>query len=143
MMGISLSLSQLGFVVARYQQLRQDAEILAGSALALVLLAVGASLHAWRIEGWRRFLLSVAVCATVVVVVSISLAIRRHLAAARLAKGQKRRDGGLIGMSQSRCSRLTLRPRRVILSLAAPSPRTSPTKRCSGLASTLRAAAPR
>ncbi|MGB8465880.1 MAG: hypothetical protein WCE49_13100, partial [Terrimicrobiaceae bacterium] len=42
-----------------------------GSTLALVLLAVGASLHAWRIEGWRRFLLSVAVCATVVAVGSV------------------------------------------------------------------------
>ena len=79
-----------GFVAARYQQLRQDAEILAGSALALVLLAVGASLHAWRIEGWRRFLLSVAVCATVVAVSSIALSIRRHLSAARLANEQVR-----------------------------------------------------
>jgi predicted small integral membrane protein len=79
-----------GFAVARYQQLRQEGEILAGSALALVLLALGASLHAWRIEGWRRFLLSVAVCATVVAVGSIALAIRRHLSAARLAKAQVR-----------------------------------------------------
>ena len=86
-----------GFVAARYQQLRQDAEILAGSALALVLLAVGASLHAWRIEGWRRFLLSVAVCATVVAVGSVALAVRRHRSAARLANGRVR---GMVASSQ-------------------------------------------
>ena len=77
-------------MAAKYQQLRQDAEILAGSALALVLLAVGASLHAWRIEGWRRFLLSVAVCAAVVAVGSVALAIRRHQSAAGLASSQQR-----------------------------------------------------
>jgi hypothetical protein len=87
----NIAISELSsFVVARYQQLRQDAEILAGSALALVLLAVGASLHAWRIEGWRRSLLSVAVCATVVAVGSVALAVRRHLSAARLARSQER-----------------------------------------------------
>ena len=79
-----------GFAAARYQQLRQEAEILAGSAWALVRLAVGASRHAWRIEGWRRFLLSVAVCATVVAVGSVALAVRRHLSATRLARGQER-----------------------------------------------------
>ena len=73
------------FIAARYQQLRQDAEVLAGSALALGLLAVGASLHAWRIDGWRRFLLSVAVCATLVALGSLALSVRRHLSAARLA----------------------------------------------------------
>ena len=74
------------FVAARYQQLRQDAEILAGSALALGLLAVGASLHAWRIEGWRRLLISVAVCATLVAVGSFALSVRRQLSASRLTR---------------------------------------------------------
>jgi hypothetical protein len=73
------------FIAARYQQLRQDAEVLAGSALALGLLAVAASLHAWRIDGWRRFLLSVAVCATLVALGSLALSVRRYLSAARLA----------------------------------------------------------
>ena len=85
-----------GFAAARYQQLRQDAEILAGSALALVLLAVGASLHAWRIEGWRRFLLSVAVCATVVAIGSVALAVRRYLSALRLARGQERKKAASL-----------------------------------------------
>ena len=74
------------FVAARYQQLRQDAEILAGSALALGLLAVGASLHAWGIEGWRRLLISVAVCATLVAVGSFALSVRRQLSASRLTR---------------------------------------------------------
>lgn len=75
-----------GLVGSRYQQLCQDAEILAGSALALGLLAVGAVLHAWRIEGWRRFLISVAVCATLVAVGSFALSVRRRLWASRLAR---------------------------------------------------------
>ena len=73
------------FVAARYQLLRQDAEILAGSALALGLFAVGATLHAWRIEGWRRFLLSVALCTTLIALGSMALSVRRHLSASRLA----------------------------------------------------------
>lgn len=72
------------FIVARYQQLRQDAEILEGSALALLLLTIGASLHAWRIAGWSRFLISVAVCAIVVASGCVALAVRRHLSASRL-----------------------------------------------------------
>lgn len=74
------------FVAARYQQLRQDAEVLAGSALALALLAIGSSLHAWRMDGWRRFLASVAVCAVVIALGSLALSIRRHLSAGRLAE---------------------------------------------------------
>ena len=78
------------FIAARYQQLRQDAEVLAGSALALGLLAVGASLHAWRIEGWRRFLISVAVCATLMAVGSFALSVRRQSSASRLARPRNR-----------------------------------------------------
>jgi hypothetical protein len=74
------------FVASRYQQLRQEAELLAGSGLALFLLTAGASLHAWNIEGWRRFLISVAVCSFVVSIGSIALSVRRHLLASRLAK---------------------------------------------------------
>ena len=73
------------FLVARYQQLRQDAEILSGSAMALALMAVGAALHAWRIEGWRRFLISVAICAVLVAIGSLALSVRRHAAASRIA----------------------------------------------------------
>ena len=68
-------------IAARYQQLRQDAEILAGSAIAFGLLAVGSSLYAWRIEGWRRFLSAIVVCAVIFALGSIALAIRRYVAA--------------------------------------------------------------
>ena len=83
--GIIAGSERSDFVVAKYQQLRQDAEILEGSALALLLLAVGASLHAWRIDGWSRFLLSVAICAVVVAVGCVALAVRRHQSAFRIA----------------------------------------------------------
>jgi hypothetical protein len=76
------------FVASRYQQLRQDAEVLAGSALALALLAIGASLHAWRMDGWRRFLVSVAVCAMLIALGSLALSVRRYLSATRLAEAQ-------------------------------------------------------
>jgi len=91
-----------GFVCARYQQLRQDAEILAGSALALGLLAVGAVLHAWRIEGWRRFLISVAVCATVVAVGSFALSVRRQLWASRVVRSVNRTTVGADSPSGAR-----------------------------------------
>ena len=74
------------FMATRYQQLRQDSEILAGSALALGLLAVGASLHAWHLDGWRRFLVSVAVCAALVAVGSFALSVQRQLSASGLAR---------------------------------------------------------
>src|SRR6266496_1204320 len=72
-------------LAARYQQLRQDAEILAGSAIAFSLLAAGSLLYAWRIEGWRRFLSAVVVCAIIFAVGSIVLAIRRYVDAHLLA----------------------------------------------------------
>src|SRR5262249_22511419 len=69
---------------ARFQVLRQEGELLAGSALAIALLAVAASLHAWRIEGWRRSLTSVAICAVVLASASLWLAVRRHRSASQL-----------------------------------------------------------
>jgi len=83
--GIFAGSERSDFVLAKYQQLRQDAEVLEGSALALLLLAIGASLHAWRIDGWSRFLLSVAICAAVVAIGCVALAVRRHLSASRIA----------------------------------------------------------
>ena len=73
-------------VTARYHVLRQEAEVLAGSALAIGLLAVGTTLHSWRIDGWRRFLISVTLCAIVLAIGSAALAIRRHKAAAQLLR---------------------------------------------------------
>src|SRR6202163_5060395 len=72
-------------IAARYQQLRQDAEILAGSAIAFGLLAVGSSLYAWRIEGWRRFLSAVMVCAIIFALGSVALAVRGYVVAHLLA----------------------------------------------------------
>ena len=96
------SSERTGLVGARYQQLRQDAEILVGSALALGLLAVGAFLHAWRMEGWRRFLISVAVCATVVAVGSFALSVRRQRWASRLARSVNRTTVGADSSSGAR-----------------------------------------
>ena len=96
------SSERTGLVGARYQQLRQDAEILVGSALALGLLAVGAVLHAWRMEGWRRFLVSVAVCATVVAVGSFALSVRRQRWASRLARSVNRTTVGADSSSGAR-----------------------------------------
>jgi hypothetical protein len=73
-------------LTARFQVLRQEAEVLAGSALAIGMLAIGTTLHAWRIDGWRRFLFSVTLCAIVLAIGSAALAVRRHRAAAQLLR---------------------------------------------------------
>lgn len=39
------------FAVARFEQVRQEAELLAGGTIAFTLLAVGAALSAWRVGG--------------------------------------------------------------------------------------------
>jgi hypothetical protein len=64
-------------VVGTYQRLRQEAELPAGSVVAFGLLAVGSTLHAWRIAGWRRFLVAAAIAAIILAAGSLALAIRR------------------------------------------------------------------
>lgn len=82
----TISVSTNGeFVAGRFQQLRQEAELLAGSAIALALLAFGAALSAWAVEGWRRFLTSVALSAIVFAVSSVALSLSRYRSAHRLA----------------------------------------------------------
>lgn len=73
-------------VISRYQVLKQEAEVLSGAALAIGLLSIGAALHAWRIDGWRRFLISVALCAIALGVGAAALAIRRHRQGASLLR---------------------------------------------------------
>lgn len=77
------------FVAGRFQQLRQEAELLAGGAIALALLAVGAALSTWRIEGWRRFLTAVAITAILFAAGSVFLSWYRHASAHRLALAAK------------------------------------------------------
>jgi hypothetical protein len=77
-------------IAARYQQLRQEAELLAGSVIAFGLLAVGSALHAWRIGGWRRFLTAVATAAVIFAIASVALSIRRYATASRLATAARR-----------------------------------------------------
>jgi hypothetical protein len=73
------------FVASRFHQLRQEAELLAGGSIGLVLLAGGAALSAWTADGWRRFLISTAIAALLLAVSSISLARFRHASAHRFA----------------------------------------------------------
>ena len=77
-------------VVGRYQQLRQEGEILSGSAIAFALLAIGTALSTWEIKGWRRFLTSMAIAALFFAAGSIGLSAIRHRAAHRLANSSGR-----------------------------------------------------
>jgi hypothetical protein len=66
------------YVAGRFQQIRQEAELLGGGVIAFALLALGAALSGWRIEGWRRFLTAVAVMAVVFGICSAFLCIYRY-----------------------------------------------------------------
>jgi len=66
------------YVAGRFQQIRQEAELLGGGVIAFVLLALGAALSGWKIEGWRRFLTAVAVMAVVFGICSACLCIYRY-----------------------------------------------------------------
>jgi len=77
-------------IIGTYQRLRQEAELLAGSVVAFALLAVGSTLHAWRIVGWRRFLIAVAIAAIILAAGSLALAVRRYGSAHRIATAARR-----------------------------------------------------
>ena len=77
------------YAAARFQQIRQEAELLAGGAIAFALLALGAALSAWKIEGWRRFLTAVTIMAVLLAVGSILLCLYRHGMAHRQAVATK------------------------------------------------------
>jgi hypothetical protein len=71
--------------ISRYQRYWQEGQLLAGSVVAFGLLALGSGLHAWRIAGWRRFLLAVTIFAIVFAASSAALSVRRLRSAHRLA----------------------------------------------------------
>jgi hypothetical protein len=73
----------------RFQQLQQEAELLGGGSIAFGLLGVGATLCAWRIEGWQRFLMAVAIMSVLLAVASIFLCVYRHRLAHRPALAWK------------------------------------------------------
>ena len=77
------------FAAARFQQVRQEAEQLAGGTIGFALLALGAALSAWRIDGWRRFLTAVAIMAVLLAVGSVLLSLYRHRMAHRQAVATK------------------------------------------------------
>ena len=77
------------YAAARFQQILQEAELLAGGAIAFALLALGAALSAWRIEGWRRFLTAVTIMAVLLAGGSILLCLYRHGMAHRQAVATK------------------------------------------------------
>jgi hypothetical protein len=79
------------YAAARFQQIRQEAELLAGGAIAFALLSLGAALSAWRIEGWRRFLTAVAIMAVLLAGGSILLCFYRYRMAHRQAVATVRR----------------------------------------------------
>jgi hypothetical protein len=86
----AVALSRQGdFIVGRFQQFRQEAELLAGSMVAFALLALGSGLSSWRILGWRRFLMGTAIAAIVLGSGSAILSVSRHKAAHRLAHAVK------------------------------------------------------
>ena len=74
---------------ARFHQLRQEAELLAGGVIVFALLAVGSALSAWRIEGWRRFLTAVAIAAVIFAVSSVFLCLYRYKSTHALASATK------------------------------------------------------
>ena len=72
-------------VVARYQQLRQEAEVLAGSSLALCVLGLASATAAYSLEGWRRTLISIAITCAVLSVGAALLSVYRYRSASSLA----------------------------------------------------------
>jgi hypothetical protein len=73
-------------VTASYQQQRQEAEVLAGSSLAFLVLSIACVIAAFGDDGWRRTLLAVAVACLLVSIGSVLLAIGRFRGAASLAQ---------------------------------------------------------
>lgn len=74
------------FVTATYQQQRQEAEVVAGSALAFLVLSVACATAAYWEEGWRRTLISVAIACLLACIGSVLLSIGRFRGAAALAR---------------------------------------------------------
>ncbi len=75
-------------VSTRYQQLRQEQEILSGSALALLLLAAGALVERLNLPGWSRSIGLIAVVTIVTAIASFALGASKGRMAHRLATMQ-------------------------------------------------------
>lgn len=73
------------YVVACYQQQRQEAEVLAGSSLALCVLSLASAIAAFSIVGWRRSLISVAVACIALSLGSALLSVYRYRRAGSLS----------------------------------------------------------
>ena len=83
-----LAVSKLGdLVVVRYQQQRQEAEVVAGSSLALCVLGFASVAAALWDEGWRRTLISLAAACIVLSVGSAVLSVSRYRSATSLSHG--------------------------------------------------------
>lgn len=72
-------------VISRYLQQRQEAEVLAGSALALCLLGLTSAIAAYSIDGWRRTLISITVACFTLSIGSALLSVYRYGSASSLA----------------------------------------------------------
>ena len=82
-----LAVSKLGdLVIARYQQQREEAEVVAGSSLALCVLGVASVAAALSEDGWRRTLISLALACLVLSVGSAVLSVYRYRGATSLAQ---------------------------------------------------------
>jgi len=72
-------------ISTRYQQLRQEQELLSGSALALLLLAVGALVERVNVPGWNRSIGMISLLTVVVAIASFALGASKGRMAHRLA----------------------------------------------------------
>ena len=68
------------FIIGRYLQLRQEAELLAGGCLALLVLALACLSASFAAAGWRPTLFSAAAMCTVFALGSCALSISRYRA---------------------------------------------------------------
>lgn len=73
-------------VTGSYQQQRQEAEVVAGSSLAFLILSIASATAAYWDDGWRRTLLSVTIACLVISIGSVFLSIDRFRSSASLAR---------------------------------------------------------
>lgn len=80
------------FLVARYLQIRQEAELLAGSSVALVLFALACALASYLSIGWRASLLSVCALCLLFAVGSCLISLAKFATVAELAASEVERE---------------------------------------------------
>ena len=92
---VELDLLQ-GLAAQRFSQLEQEAEILSGSVVGFLLLAVAALLNVWAYPGWTRTLTICGAACFITAIGAWRVSRKKHLSAARLARkasSQPRREG--------------------------------------------------